>query len=90
MVIQIEKKKDKKHITIVFAVIGFMVLFLLWRFLFTRHDVDMPIIPVIKEVPRIDFEYLESSAFRQFYAPDVIDPLPIGTMGRSNPFLPYR
>ncbi len=90
MAIQTETKKEKKDLKIVFIVLGFILLFLLWKFLFTGGDMDIPIISVTKEIPRIDFIYLESPEFRQFYVPESIQPLVPGTMGRNNPFLPYR
>ncbi len=83
-------KLTKKQKMIGGGITAFVLILIMWRFVFSPAQVQIPAIPVTRDVPVIDFSYLDSDLFQMFYAPDPIPSYQVGTMGRDNPFLPYR
>ncbi len=86
------EKANKQVIVVGVLVIVVSIAFLGWKIFFApEEDYGMRIVHEKREVPQIDFSYLESSEFGYFekYETITIPPLRERDLGRDNPFLPY-
>ncbi len=89
-----KKKDEKKKIVFLLTIIGATVAFLLWKFLFSAPpivevDEDFEEMGVRRNIPEIDFEYLQGEEFEKFHDYHTIETIDLDLLGRDNPFLPY-
>jgi len=86
----LEEKKSKNYLIIILGIIIFLAIFIfVWRgFLIKPEGVSPSIIQKPPEI-KINFEILNSSVLKELEPFEEIKPTE-ETIGRENPFLPYK
>ncbi len=87
-----QKQANKQVVIIGVVVIVVAIGFLAWRFFIDDAGAPAPPLSVIRSVPVIDFEYLETPEFNHFYRYEELEGIRLldeSELGRENPFLPY-
>jgi hypothetical protein len=85
-------KANRQVVIVGTIVILASVLFLLWKFIFEKPDSSAVMLPKVREVPAIDFEYFETDQFKNFEKYERIGEITFideRELGRDNPFISY-
>jgi hypothetical protein len=86
------QKANKQVVIVGTALILVAVAFLLWTFISDKPPDHMVTLPKVRQVPQVDFEFLESSEFKNFERYQRIGEINFiddRELGRDNPFISY-